>query len=86
MDKKSILIGALGASLLFVSIGAGINQNESSEWQIVERIGEIQKFELDNSRLGVPATVFMFEILYAKQGLAGEWIYKREAESILEPR
>jgi hypothetical protein len=25
MDKKSILIGALGASLLFVSIGAGTN-------------------------------------------------------------
>ena len=86
MDKKSILIGALGASLLFVILGAGINQNESSEWQIVERIGEIQKFELDNSRLGVPATVFMFEILYAKQGLAGEWIYKREVESFLEPR
>ena len=26
MDKKSILIGALGASLLFVSIGAGTQQ------------------------------------------------------------
>ena len=26
MDKKSILIGALGASLLFVSVGAGTQQ------------------------------------------------------------
>ncbi len=36
MDKKSILIGALGASLLFVSIGAGINSSEqttSGKWQ-----------------------------------------------------
>ena len=36
MDKKSILIGALGASLLFVSIGAGINSSEqttSPKWQ-----------------------------------------------------
>ena len=36
MDKKSILIGALGASLLFVSIGAGIssseNAHESHQW------------------------------------------------------
>ena len=30
MDKKSILIGALGASLLFVSIGAGINSSENA--------------------------------------------------------
>ena len=28
MDKKSILIGALGASLLFVTIGAGISQEQ----------------------------------------------------------
>ena len=36
MDKKSILIGALAASLLFVSIGAGINSSEqttSGKWQ-----------------------------------------------------
>ena len=34
--EKSILIGALGASLLFVSIGAGINSSEqttSPKWQ-----------------------------------------------------
>ena len=30
MDKKSILIGALAASLLFVSIGAGINSSEQT--------------------------------------------------------
>ena len=29
MDKKSILIGALGASLLFVTIGAGTSQRTS---------------------------------------------------------
>jgi hypothetical protein len=28
MDKKSILIGALGASLLFVTIGAGTSQEQ----------------------------------------------------------
>ena len=41
MDKKSILIGALGASLLFVTIGAGTQQEqvinttvpESHEWE-----------------------------------------------------
>ena len=36
MDKKSILIGALGAALIFVSIGAGINSSEqttSGKWQ-----------------------------------------------------
>ena len=36
MDKKSILIGAFGASLLFITLGAGINSSEqttSEKWQ-----------------------------------------------------
>ena len=35
MDKKSILIGALGASILFVTLGAGINldKNEVGTFQ-----------------------------------------------------
>ena len=35
MDKKSILIGALGALLLFVTLGAGINDegNEVGTYQ-----------------------------------------------------
>ncbi len=35
MDKKSILVGALGASLLFVTLGAGINDlgNEAGTYQ-----------------------------------------------------
>ena len=44
MDKKSILIGALGAALLFVSIGAGINSSEqttSAKWQFYTATGGI---------------------------------------------
>ena len=36
MDKKSILIGALGASLLFVTLSVVINSNKqtiSAKWQ-----------------------------------------------------
>ena len=35
MDKKSFLIGALGASILFVTLGAGINldKNEVGTFQ-----------------------------------------------------
>ena len=29
MDKKSILIGALGASLMFFTLGAGLNEDEN---------------------------------------------------------
>ena len=36
MDKKSILIGALGASLLFVSIGAGTQQEQATHTTVPE--------------------------------------------------
>ncbi len=36
MDKKSILIGALGASLLFVSIGAGTQQEQATNTTVPE--------------------------------------------------
>ena len=43
MDKKSILIGALGASLLFVTLGSGIN-NEVNE------VGTYQGFASDDQQ------------------------------------
>ena len=56
MDKKSILIGALGAALLFVAIGAGTYQDQepkgvwelhtvpttSSAWSINTESGEVR--------------------------------------------
>ena len=36
MDKKSILIGALGVSLLFVSIGAGTQQEQATNTTVPE--------------------------------------------------
>ena len=87
MDKKSILIGALGASLLFVTLGAGINQHESPEWQIVERIDQIKQFDAQDKETGEPTTFFYFKMLYAKYSVEEEkWIYKQETASFVEPR
>tara|TARA_B100001123_G_C14415581_1_gene672571 strand:- start:81 stop:353 length:273 start_codon:yes stop_codon:yes gene_type:complete len=55
--EKSILIGALGASLLFVSIGAGINSSEqttSGKWQFypaAEGIGYGNLLDTESGRL-----------------------------------
>ena len=46
MDMKSILIGALSASLLFVSIGAGLNTTEN-------KVGTYQAFARGNDTGGI---------------------------------
>tara|TARA_B100000427_G_scaffold325495_1_gene332443 strand:- start:1352 stop:1585 length:234 start_codon:yes stop_codon:yes gene_type:complete len=43
MDRKSILIGALGASLLFLTLGAGINEDENE-------VGTYQGFATDEQQ------------------------------------
>jgi len=87
MDYKSLLIGALGSALLFVSVGAGINENESSEWQIVERIGQINSFDSQDATTGEPGTFYSWKMLYAKYNVEeGKWIYKMESASFVEPK
>ena len=46
MDKKSILIGALGASLLISTLGAGINTTEN-------QVGTYQAFARGNDAGGI---------------------------------
>ena len=87
MDYKSLLIGALGSALLFVSVGAGINENESSEWQIVEKIGQINKFDSQDATTGEPTTFYSWKMLFAKYSVEeGKWVYKMESASFVEPK
>ena len=87
MDKKSILIGALGASLLFVTLGAGVNQNESPEWQPVSRIGVISEMDSKSADTGELTSFFSFKMLYAKYSVEEvKWIYKKAYAAFTEPR
>ena len=83
MDKKSILIGALGASLLFVTLGAGINQTEPAklEWKPLEVLTKGERTELTSF------TIHTFEVLYTGfDAESNEWKYKIEDESVMEER
>lgn len=83
MDKKSILIGALSASLLFVTLGAGINQNESSdfEWQPVELYSKIDETEITSH------SIHRFEVLYKRFDVeSNKWKFKIEDEIYFEPK
>ena len=78
MDKKSILIGALGASLLFVTLGATVN-SEENEVGTFQAYATAESTHMINTKTG---EVFSFSFGVIKP-IKGVW-QKRSKDEIFK--
>ena len=73
MDRKSILIGALGASLLFLTLGAGINEDENE-------VGTYQGFATDEQQYIINTKTGEIYTLGLMQPVKASWNKKSKDE------
>ena len=74
MDRKSILIGALGASLLFLTFGAGINEDENE-------VGTYQGFATDEQQYIINTKTGEIYTLGIIQPVKASWNKKSKDET-----
>ncbi len=74
MDRKSILIGALGASLLFLTLGAGINEDENE-------VGTYQGFATDEQQYIINTKTGEIYTLGIIQPVKASWNKKSKDET-----
>ena len=74
MDKKSILIGALGASLLFLTLGASINEDENE-------VGTYQGFATDEQQYIINTKTGEIYTLGMIQPVKASWNKKSKDET-----
>ena len=73
MDKKSILIGALGASLLFFTLGSGLHDDENE-------VGTYQGFATDEQQYIINTKTGEIYTLGLMQPVKASWNKKSKDE------